>query len=34
MEILLPCGVRLAVHTSQMNMAVALIRELQKPRPC
>lgn len=35
MEILLPCGVRLAVHTgSQMDMAVALIRELQKPRPC
>ena len=35
MEILLPCGVRLAVHTaSQMDMAVALIRELQKPLPC
>lgn len=35
MEILLPCGVRLAVHTpAQMNMAATLIRELQKPRPC
>jgi transposase-like protein len=35
MEILLPCGVRLAVHTpSQMNMAAALIRELQGTRPC
>ncbi|MCB1130210.1 MAG: transposase [Verrucomicrobiae bacterium] len=35
MEILLPCGVRLAVHTSaQMNMAATLIRELQKPRSC
>jgi len=35
MEILLPCGVRLAVHTpSQMNMAATLIRELQHPRPC
>ncbi len=35
MEIPLPCGVRLAVHTApQMDMAVALIRELQQPRPC
>jgi transposase-like protein len=35
MEILLPCGVRFAVHTaSQINMAVALIRELQRSRPC
>jgi hypothetical protein len=35
MEILLPCGVRLAVHTpSQMNMAATLIRELQGTRPC
>jgi transposase-like protein len=35
MEILLPCGVRLAVHTaSQLEMAAALIRELQNPRPC
>jgi transposase-like protein len=35
MEILLPCGVRLAVHTpSQMHMAAALIREFQNPRPC
>ncbi len=35
MEILLPCGVRLAVHTaSQMDLAVSLIRELQKSRPC
>ena len=32
MEILLPCGVRLAVHTpSQMNMAATLIRELSRP---
>ncbi len=35
MEILLPCGVRLAVHTpSQMNMAATLIRELHNPRSC
>lgn len=35
MEILLPCGVRLAVHTSsQLDMAAALIRELQGSRPC
>ncbi len=35
MEILLSCGVRLAVHTAfRMDMAVAVIRELQKPRPC
>ena len=35
MEILLPCGVKLAIHTaSQMLMAVALIRELQNPRSC
>ena len=35
MEVLLPCGVKLAVHTtSQMDMALALIHELQKPRPC
>lgn len=35
MEILLPCGVRLAVHTpAQMNMAATLIRELQVSRPC
>ena len=35
MEVLLPCGVRLAVHTSsQMNMAAALIRELRNSRPC
>jgi transposase-like protein len=34
-EILLPCGVRLAVHTpSQMNMAATLIRELHNPRSC
>ena len=34
-EVLLPCGVRLAVHTvSQADTAAALIRELQKPRPC
>jgi transposase-like protein len=32
MEILLPCGVKLAVHTaSQMNMAASLIRELSRP---
>lgn len=32
MEILLPCGVRLAVHTPfQMNMAATLIRELSRP---
>lgn len=35
MEILPPCGVRLAVHTpSQMNMAATLIRELHNPRSC
>lgn len=35
MEILLPCGVRLAVHTpSQMNMAATLIRELHHTRSC
>lgn len=35
MEILLPCGVRLAVHSpSQLNMAATLIRELHQPRPC
>jgi transposase-like protein len=35
MEILLPCGVMLAVHTpSQLDMAVALLRELQKSRSC
>lgn len=35
MEILLPCGVRLAVHTpSQMNMATTLIRELHHTRSC
>jgi len=35
MEILLPCGVRLAVHTpSQMNMAATLIRELHHMRSC
>jgi transposase-like protein len=35
MEILLPCGVRLAVHTpSQLEMAAALIRELQNPLSC
>jgi hypothetical protein len=35
MEILLPCGVRLAVHTpSQMNMAATLIRELHNTRSC
>ena len=35
MEILLPCGVRLAVHSpSQLHMAATLIRELHHPRPC
>jgi transposase-like protein len=35
MEILLPCGVRLAVHTpSQTVMAATLIRELHNPRSC
>jgi transposase-like protein len=32
MEILLPCGVKLAVHTlSQMDMAASLIRKLSRP---
>jgi hypothetical protein len=32
MEILLPCGVKLAVHTpSQMEMAALLIRKLSHP---
>ena len=35
MEILLPCGVRLAIHSpSQAGAAAALIRELQISRPC
>ena len=35
MEVLLPCGARLAIHTpSQARLAVALIRELQSDRPC
>ncbi len=34
-EILLPCGTKLAVHSpSHMALAVALIRELQTSRPC
>jgi len=32
MEILLPCGVKLAVHTPcQMDMAASLIRKLSRP---
>ncbi len=35
MEILLPCGVRLAIHTPpQTHMAATLIRELHHARSC
>lgn len=35
LEVLLPCGVRFAIHTpAQMQMAADLIRELNNTRPC
>lgn len=35
LEILLPCGVRLAIHTSsQVGLAATLMRELQNMRSC